>query len=314
MEVLTVDTENVRSEIKKLQALREKSETQKNKEKPSQKKDCGNTHTELDTACTVVNESWGQFICLLDKTIEYMEQLCNAYDESDKESARMIKVELYDTVEDQQYANYANSHQEDIDYLHSRGIGDDQIRQRYDAEGESGIETWISDLRGYHDSNFDGGTYHVLNNTEQYLYCQHNYSCYVDEDGGNSGCGMTCMAVCRSIVSGETVAPTDLSTNSYCYWGNYGFINNRGIENRLSVAYNELQQGYPSIMNVQASGGGNHYVVVSGIREGAEPGNLSWSDFIVTEVGTGQLFPANQNPYSSYVDGPGQIITMHHDK
>lgn len=312
MEMVSVDTEKVRSQVKKLEALREKSETQKSKKQPSQEKDCGNTHTELVTACTVVDESWENFINLLDKTIEYMKQLCNAYDESDKESAGKIKVALYDTVEDQRFDHYVNSHSEQIGYLHSRGINDNEIRQKYDVGGDSGIDTWITELKGYHDSSFDGGTYYVLNNTEQFLYCQHNYSCYTDANGGNSGCGMTSMAVCRSIVSGNVVEPTSLSTNSYCNWHEYGFINNRNISNRLTAAYDELKQGYPSIMNVQASSGGNHYVVVAGVREGANRDNLSWSDFNVVEVGTGQLFQADKNPYSSYVDGPGQLITMDH--
>lgn len=308
MEVLEIDTANIRKSVRKLETLKEKCAKQKASELPSGKRDSGKTHKQLDEEYKVMQESWKQLITLIDKTINYMNIFCTSYDESDKEGAKKITVSLYDTVQDRDFAHYSRDNAADIQYLHARGMTDEQIRAQFDAGGKESLDGLkIHETR----TAGNGQTYYVIKGADEFRYDQRNYNCYGTGDG-NTGCAMTSIAVCRSIKSGTVITPDSISRNPYADWERYGMAGgSHYVNNRFQVAYNEVQAGYPCIMYVNNSAGGDHYVVVNGVRSGADPNNLQWSDFSITEVGNGTLYyNAAEDGLIKAPENSGQIITM----
>lgn len=308
MEVLEVNTANIRKSIRRLETLKGKCNKQKKNELTSGKKDSGKAHKQLDAEYEVMQESLNQLIALIDKTVKYMNVFCSSYDESDKEGANKLKVSLYDSVEDRDFAYYCRDNGADIQYFHYRGMTDEQIRAQFDAGGKESLDGLK--IHGTRTAG-NGQTYYVINGADEFRDNQHNYNCYGSGDG-NTGCAMTCIAVCRSINSGQVVTPDSISRNSYAYWQSYGMAGGSNyVNNRFQVAYNEVSAGYPCIMNVQNTDGGNHYVVVNGVRSGADPNNLQWSDFSITEVGNGTVYyNAAEDALIRAPGNSGQIITM----
>lgn len=147
MEVLEVNTANIRKSIRRLETLKGKCNKKKKNELTSGKKDSGKTHKQLDAEYKVMQESWNQLITLIDKTVDYMNVFCSSYDASDKEGADKLKVSLYDSVEDREFAHYCSKNDADIQYLHARGMTDEQIRIHFDEGGKTSVDSWIEELK-----------------------------------------------------------------------------------------------------------------------------------------------------------------------
>lgn len=308
MEIFEIDTANIRASIKRLETLKEKCSKLKKKAIKSGKKDSGKTHTQLDQEYKVMQDSWQQLITLIEKTANYMQVLCDSNDESDTMCADKLKVNLYDSVGDRDFDHYCKDNSADIQYLRARGITDADIRAQFDAGGKEsldGLKIHETRMAG------NGQTYYVIKGADEFRYDQHNYNCYGTGDD-NTGCAMTSIAVCRSIQSGTVVTPDSISRNSYAYWEPYGMAGgSHYVNNRFQVAYNEVLAGYPCIMYVESAKGGPHYVVVNGVRSGADPNNLQWSDFSITEVGNGTIYyNATEDGLIKAPENSGQIITM----
>lgn len=308
MEVFEIDTANIRASIARLKTLKEQCDTQKKEKRTDMKKDSGNTHTQLDKEYEVMQDSWTQLITLIDKTMNYMQALCDSSDESDAMGANKLKVSLFDSVGDRDFTYYCRDNAADIQYFHYRGMTDEQIRAQFDTGGKKSLDGLK--IHGTCKAG-NGQTYYVLNGADEFRDDQHNYNCY-GIGNGNTGCAMTCIAVCRSINSGQLVTPDSISRNSYAYWQRYGMAGgSNNVNNRFQVAYNEVSAGYPCIMYVESARGGPHYVVVNGVRSGADPNNLQWSDFSITEVGNGKVYyNAAEDNLIRTPGNSGQIITM----
>ncbi len=147
MEVFEIDTANIRASIKRLETLKEKCSKLKKKAIKSGKKDSGETHTQLDQEYKVMQDSWQQLITLIEKTANYMQVLCDSNDESDTMCANKLKVNLYDSAGDRDFDHYCKDNSSDIQYLHARGMTDEQIRAHYDAGGKENIDKWINELK-----------------------------------------------------------------------------------------------------------------------------------------------------------------------
>lgn len=147
MEVFEIDTANIRASIKRLETLKEKCSKLKRKELTSGKKDSGKTHTQLDQEYKVMQDSWQQLITLIEKTANYMQVLCDSNDESDTMCANKLKVNLYDSAGDRDFDHYCKDNSADIQYLHARGMTDEQIRAHYDAGGKENIDKWMNELK-----------------------------------------------------------------------------------------------------------------------------------------------------------------------
>lgn len=308
MEVFEIDTANIRASIKRLETLKEKCSKLKKKAIKSGKKDSGKTHTQLDQEYKVMQDSWQQLITLIERTANYMQVLCDSNDESDTMCADKLKVNLYDCVGDRDFDHYCKDNSADIQYLRARGMTDADIRAQFDAGGKESLDGLK--IHGTRTAG-NGQTYYVINGADEFRDNQHNYNCY-GTGNGNTGCAMTCIAVCRSIQSGNVVTPDSISRNSYAYWQQYGMAGGSNyVNNRFQVAYNEVLAGYPCIMYVESASGGPHYVVVNGVRSGADQNNLQWSDFSITEVGNGTIYyNAAEDGLIKAPENSGQIITM----
>lgn len=147
MEVFEIDTANIRASIARLKTLKEKCDTQKKEKRTDKKKDSGNTHTQLDREYEVMQDSWTQLITLIDKTTNYMQALCDSNDESDTMGANKLKVSLFDSVGDRDFAYYCRDNAAAYNFLRNKGKTDQEIRARFEAGGEESINSWIEQLK-----------------------------------------------------------------------------------------------------------------------------------------------------------------------
>lgn len=91
MDVRIVDTDVIHQNIKDIKALKKQCETEKAKKLFKFESDQGRAHDELERACRILNETWGELIVLMDKTIQFLTQASESYDKSDQMSADEIK-------------------------------------------------------------------------------------------------------------------------------------------------------------------------------------------------------------------------------
>jgi uncharacterized protein YgiM (DUF1202 family) len=104
---------------------------------------------------------------------------------------------------------------------------------------------------------------------------------------GSIGCTTCCLAMTESYRTGSTLTPSAMASRlSYTsggalYWpDNYTVTTNS--TNYLATIYDLLSAGKPAIISGKNSGGGTHWVVVTGFTGGA----LSPSNFTINDPGT----------------------------
>ncbi len=91
MDVRIVDTEVVRQNIKNLKTLKKECQQEREKKLGEFSADQGEVHDELEKACQILDDTWKQFIELIDRTIQFLTQGSESYDKSDQASAKDIK-------------------------------------------------------------------------------------------------------------------------------------------------------------------------------------------------------------------------------
>lgn len=150
--------------------------------------------------------------------------------------------------------------------------------------------------------------YNTSSNYDKYLMKQGNYHKFDDPQCGNVGCGAVSLAMALSIINGRSYNPeTDIGwiNGVGVVWAPFNSYN-KDNATRLSILYEELQQGNPSVIRV---GSAYHYVTVIGINEDAKIDNLKWEDFLIADPGDGVVKSA-----SAYTLNPsgGQILTANY--
>ena len=91
MDVRIVDTEVVRQNIKDLKTLKKECQQEREKKLGEFSADQGEVHDELEKASQILDDTWKQFIELIDRTIQFLTQGSESYDKSDQASAKDIK-------------------------------------------------------------------------------------------------------------------------------------------------------------------------------------------------------------------------------
>ena len=91
MDVRIVDTEVVRQNIKDLKTLKKECQQEREKKLGEFSADQGEGQDVLDKACQILDDTWKQFIELIDRTIQFLTQGSESYDKSDQASAKDIK-------------------------------------------------------------------------------------------------------------------------------------------------------------------------------------------------------------------------------
>ncbi len=114
---------------------------------------------------------------------------------------------------------------------------------------------------------------------------QGDYSQFV-VDGSNVGCMSTAYAIGYSIVDKKNYNPVSFWNGQYAVdalgrCGAYTSGFNTG------AIYNALKNGKPSLLHYYYGSGGQHWVTIIGVKNGANVNNLQASDFIVIDPATG---------------------------
>lgn len=152
---------------------------------------------------------------------------------------------------------------------------------------------------------YGGVTYKVCDNySSSYLYDQCDYSKF-NEGNTNVGCSATAEAIGASMYYGKRIAPDD-SKIIWTEWGaGFGLATqryyNNSVQEKLKIAYNQLQKGNPTIVNTLNSS--DHWVTIIGVKPGANASNLKTSDFLIANPWGGVL--AN---LESYLNSTGRYI------
>lgn len=131
------------------------------------------------------------------------------------------------------------------------------------------------------------------NYSDSYRYDQRSYHKF-DEGGTNVGCSATAEAIGASVYYGKRIAPD----NSKIIWTPYGaafglakFCNcNVPLARKLSIAYNQLKKGNPTIINTLLPGSTDHWVTIVGVKQGANGSNLKTSDFLIVNPWGGTVY------------------------
>ncbi len=110
------------------------------------------------------------------------------------------------------------------------------------------------------------------------------------------GCATTALAMTESYKAGTNIYPDAMAKKlSYTsggavYWpASYNIITDKS--NYLNVIYNALKSGKPVIVGAKNSSGGQHYVVVTGIKE---TDTLTTSSFYINDPGSDTRVTLNQ--------------------
>lgn len=113
---------------------------------------------------------------------------------------------------------------------------------------------------------------------------------------GRIGCATTALAMTESYRTNSTIYPNAMAKKlSYTsggavYWPqNYNIVTSQS--NYLSVIYNALKSGKPVIVGAKNSYGGQHYVVVTGVKA---CDTLTTSAFYINDPGSNSRITLNQ--------------------
>ena len=140
-------------------------------------------------------------------------------------------------------------------------------------------------------------------NMGDYSWKQGDYSSFKVPYGYNAGCCATAYAIGLSIVTGEPHDPT-----KYWHDGPYGYMTyfDDGHKSEWSgydpqAIYQALQEGHPTELGYIYESSpaeqtdSDHYVLITGIREGADVNNLTYEDFIVIDPAHGDERPLTES-------------------
>lgn len=110
-------------------------------------------------------------------------------------------------------------------------------------------------------------------------------------------CAATAYAIGLSIVTKEAHDSSKYFYNGYAHYDDGGIViqpdgNSETTYVYSSVIYEHLKEGKPTAIHYgHDAPGGEHYVLVVGIRAGADPNNLTLSDFIIVDPADGRTKP-----------------------
>lgn len=139
-----------------------------------------------------------------------------------------------------------------------------------------------------------------------YSLCQGDYPEFEKPYDYNAGCCALAYAVGLSIVNGEPVDPT-----KYWYNGttNYEKDTVTWASYDASEIISELRNGKPTMLHYLYGERGEHWVLIIGVRNGANPNNLNMSDFEVLDPAYGdiRLLTDSYKFNSAGVDGGWRI-------
>ena len=90
MSKTTVSTKDIRNVVQRLNKLKEECIAEEKKMK-SKDKGKGKVSTEMAESLEVLYKEWAAFQTLIDKSILFLSDTANAYDESDRASASNVK-------------------------------------------------------------------------------------------------------------------------------------------------------------------------------------------------------------------------------
>lgn len=183
--------------------------------------------------------------------------------------------------------------------------------------GDGASSQMIANPDGTINIDYNGEIFHTVN-YENYVLCQNdeaiNHGNYMDVDGVNMGCTITCMAMIWWMMNGENAFrdPSDFclyyngnNSDISAVWGK-GNISMSGAMSQndaLASAYAQLSEGKPCMMYANHSYG-PHAVVIVGMRDGVDPSKLSSNDFLVVDPWDGQTKALSEvGYYSNYKIG-----------
>lgn len=151
-----------------------------------------------------------------------------------------------------------------------------------------------------------GVKYNTCDNySSKYLYDQTDYSKFVS-GGSNAGCSATAEAIGASMYYGRTITP-DSSEIGWIYGVGATFwladvrYSNMSVDSKLTIAYNQLKKGNPSIINTLNYS--DHWVTIIGIKSTANPNALKTSDFLIANPWGGTL-----SNLETYLSSTGRYI------
>lgn len=131
----------------------------------------------------------------------------------------------------------------------------------------------------------------LVPNMGNYSMRQRDYSEFTYPYGYNAGCCATAYAIGLSIVTGEAYDPTEFwHDGEWGYQTYYDAGHKSGwtdynpdsiYQNLLEGKPTELAYIYPESPAAQTDA--DHFVLITGIREGADPDNLAYEDFVVID-------------------------------
>ena len=136
-------------------------------------------------------------------------------------------------------------------------------------------------------------------NMSGYSVRQGDYSYFTQPYGYNAGCCAVAYAAGISIVTGQAYDPTQFWYDGYTH---YDAGHKSGWQSYDSEhIYNELKSGHPfQLAYIYASSpleqtDADHFVLITGIRDGADIKHLQYSDFIALDPATGSEVPLNES-------------------
>ncbi len=132
-------------------------------------------------------------------------------------------------------------------------------------------------------------------NMGNYSYRQGDYSEFTYPYGYNAGCAAVAHAIGLSIVTGEPYDPRQFwHDGERGYQTYYDRVHIGGWESyNPEIIYQNLVAGKPTqLAYIYASSpasqeDADHFVIITGIKEGADPHNLSFDDFLVIDPAYG---------------------------
>lgn len=140
-----------------------------------------------------------------------------------------------------------------------------------------------------------------------YSMNQNDYNAFYS-GGMNIGCCATAYAIGLSITTGEPQNPVDYWDYNQCVY-KAGGIGEYNKNISLNQIYNALKEGKPSMLHYGHQSG-QHWVVITGVEDGADINNLRYEDFIVIDPWSGKEVPLPQMvEYSSFNPWGMQIFT-----
>lgn len=114
---------------------------------------------------------------------------------------------------------------------------------------------------------------------------QGDYQAFYEPYGYNAGCCAMSYAMGLTIVDGVERVPTKYWRYGSTYYDEGG---GREIGYDANVVYEQLEKGLPTMYHFNYANGGSHYVLIIGVKDGANKLNLKNEDFIVIDPGIGQ--------------------------